>query len=54
MKAFAALLTSALALSACSSITGPDARDDAERAAQARRNLEAVSNTGPSMRLATN
>ena len=55
MKAIASLFTAALALSACTSLTGPDARDAAKRAELARRNLEVASKVPqPSMRLSAN
>ena len=55
MKTLVKLVTAALALSACSSVTGPDERDAAARAARAKVDLESASKvSAPSAKLAAN
>ncbi len=55
MKAIAALLTATLALTGCSTVTGPDEQNAELQAAAAKRSLEAASKvTAPSMKLAAN
>jgi PBP1b-binding outer membrane lipoprotein LpoB len=55
MKALITLLTAALAVSGCSSLTGPEDQDDAAQAAKAKQRLEAASpEIKPSTRLVGN
>lgn len=55
MKSLITLLTAALALSGCSSLTGPEDRDETAQAAKAKRSLEAATTVpGPSMKLSAN
>ena len=50
MKALITLLTAALALTGCSSLTGPEDQDEAAQAAKAKQRLEAAS---PAIKLST-
>lgn len=54
MKKLIAVLATAIALSGCNSLTGPDDQEESAQAAKAKRNLEAATVTGPSTRLAGN
>ncbi len=55
MKTLIRVVTAALALSACSNVTGPEEHEVAARAARAKADLESASKVStPSLKLAAN
>jgi hypothetical protein len=56
MKRIVALLTAALAVTGCGTLTGPEDADEAAQAARAKRSLEAAADphAAPSLRLSAN